>query len=91
MTVYGNGDIKTPTEIVQNDCCSTCVGTTVAGTHRTGFIQKKSYRKLRHLLRQIILVEHLAIITTQCMCIKATFIVQVRNIFLYVGLSTNAY
>ena len=70
MTVYRNRNVETLTEVVQNNCCGTCIGATVTGAHRTGFVQKKSYSELRDLLRQVVLIEHLTVITAKSVGIK---------------------
>ena len=70
MTVHRNRNVEALTEVVQNNCCGTCIGATVTGTHRTGLIQKKSYGKLRNFIRQVVLIEHLAVISAKSVSIQ---------------------
>ena len=65
MTIYHNRDVQLLTEIVEDNGCGSCIGCSVSAGHRSGLIQQKCNRKLRYIVRESILIEHLAVISAQ--------------------------
>ena len=70
MAIDHNGNVQRLAEVIENDCRCSCIGAAVTAAHRARLIQKEANSNLRNFIGKVVLVEYLAVIPAQRVCIQ---------------------